>query len=46
MKFSIYTGQQGKNNDLFVEIYNNKGVDESTESKIIRYKIILNQIDK
>ena len=44
-EFSAYTGQQGKNPDLFVQIYNNKDIQESTESKIIRYKIILNRIE-
>lgn len=46
MKVSIYTREHGKNSDLFVEIYNNKDIDESTESKIIRYKLISNRIEK
>ncbi|MCX6709661.1 MAG: hypothetical protein NTV63_01760 [Candidatus Woesearchaeota archaeon] len=44
--FAIYTGQQIKNSDLFVELYNNKDINESSESKIIRYKLILNKIRK
>jgi len=45
-KVSVYTGQQGKNSDLFVQIYENKDIEESTESKIIRYKLILDRIEK
>ena len=44
--FAIYTERQGKNSDLFVELYNNKDINESSESKIIRYKLILNKIEK
>ena len=35
-----YTGQQGKAPDLLVELYENRNVEESTESKIIRYKLL------
>lgn len=44
IKVSIYATQQSKNSDLFAEIYNNRNIDESTESKIIRDKIILDRI--
>jgi hypothetical protein len=46
IKASIYTGQQGKNPDLFVQIYENKDIEESTESKVIRYKLILDRIER
>ncbi|GAG20583.1 unnamed protein product, partial [marine sediment metagenome] len=46
IKVSIYTGQQGKNPDLFVQIYENQEIEESTESKVIRYKLILDRIEK
>jgi len=45
-KVTIYAEQQGRNNDLFVEIYDNKDIDESVESKTIRYKLILDKIEK
>jgi len=44
-KVMIFTGQQGKNDDLFVKIYNNKDIDEPLNSKIIRNKLILNKIE-
>lgn len=46
IKVSIYTGQQVKNSDLFVQIYENKDIEESTESKVIRYKLILDRIER
>ena len=41
----IFTGQQGKSDDIFVKIYNNKDVDEPLKSKIIRNKLILTKIE-
>lgn len=46
IKALIYTGQRGKNSDLFVQIYENKYIEESAESKVIRYKLILDRIEK
>lgn len=46
IKASIYTGQQGKNPDLFVQIYENQDIGESNESKVIRYKLILDRIER
>tara|TARA_Y100000031_G_C8037691_1_gene300174 strand:- start:164 stop:679 length:516 start_codon:yes stop_codon:yes gene_type:complete len=45
-KTAIYTEQQGKNPDLFVDIYENKDIDEPVESKVIRYKLILDRIEE
>jgi|TARA_B100002003_G_C14023167_1_gene493351 hypothetical protein len=44
-KVMIFTGQQGKSDDIFVKIYNNKDVDEPLKSKIIRNKLILTKIE-
>ena len=41
----IFTGQQGKNDNLFVKIYNNKDINEPIKSKIIRNKLILTKIE-
>ena len=46
IKISVYAGQQGKNSDLFVQIYENQDIEESTESKVIRYTLILNKIER
>jgi hypothetical protein len=46
MKTKIYTMLQSENNDLFVRIYNNKDINESAESKIIRYRIIIDRIER
>jgi hypothetical protein len=44
-KIMIFTGQQGKNDNLFVKIYNNKDINEPIKSKIIRNKLILTKIE-
>jgi hypothetical protein len=44
-KIMIFTGQQGKNDDLFVKIYNNKDIDEPLNSKIIRNKLLLTKME-
>tara|TARA_B100000315_G_C14464109_1_gene535135 strand:- start:92 stop:982 length:891 start_codon:yes stop_codon:yes gene_type:complete len=44
-KVMIFIGQQGKNDDLFVEIYNNKDIDEPLNSKIIRNKLLLTKME-
>ena len=44
-KIMIFTGQQGKNDALFIEIYKNKNIDEPINSKIIRNKLILTKIE-
>ncbi len=45
VKTHIFVSQQGENSDLFVQIYNNIDVEESTQSKIIRYRLILSEIE-
>ena len=44
-KIIVFTGQQGKNDDLFVKIYNNKDIDEPLNSKIIRNKLLLTKME-
>jgi len=45
IKVSIFTEQQGKNDDIFITIYYNKDVNESIKSKVIRNKLILVRAD-
>ena len=40
-RIKIYTTQASKNNDIIVEMFKNMDINEPTESKIIRYKLIL-----
>ncbi len=43
---AYYTGNQGRYNDLFVKLYENRNIDEPIESKIIRYRLLLNVIER